>query len=490
MKARFTPGTGWALAALVLCLPLVTSQASAQKLTLTTESEDAKQHFEMGMNDVDNVFFSRAAEHFAAAMEADPELAIAHSMHAWIAPGLSLDEREQRMDSALGDIAKASTPELLFASAVRRWIDDDEEGARALFAATAGLVPDDPHVAYWHALLVGESGSAERIAALEDVTERFPDLAAAFNVLAYAQWAAGDEAGARRSVARYAELLPDHPNSHDSVADILQFSGLFAQAVQSYERAISIDADYFDGYIGLAEARLLAGDANGARAALDEGREHAPSDGERAAVTRYEANSYFFEGDGAMGLSTLKEAAAALEATNNMGLAAFGETGRGAQAHRELAVAEALFGSAENIPTHIAKATELSAGNADNHSWAALAYGVAGNADAAREAVRAYDEATDGADFTQTLDGMVQLVSGRHAEAEKLLLESGLDDDWARAFMARCQHETGNAAEALALERELHADHQFNVGNFSYTLSRLTLAENGAGRVRSGLDGR
>lgn len=481
MKARSTPGTGWALAALVLCLPLVTSQASAQKLTLTTESEDAKQHFEMGMNDADNVFFSRAAEHFAAAMEADPELAIAHSMHAWFAPGLSLDEREQRMDSALGDIAKASTPELLFASAVRRWIDDDQEGARALFAATAGLVPDDPHVAYWHAGLVGESGSAERIAALEDATARFPDLAAAFNILAYSQWDAGDEAGARRNVARYAELLPDHPNSHDSVAEIMQFSGLFAQAVQSYERAISIDADYFDGYTGLAEARLLAGDANGARAALDEGREHASSDGERAAVTRYKANTYFFEGDGPMGLSTLKEAAAALEATNNTGLTA--------QAHRELAVAEALFGSAENIPTHIAKATELSAGNA-THAWAALAYGVAGNADAAREAVRAYDEATDGADFTQTLDGMVQLVSGQHAEAEKLLLESGLDDDWALSFMARCQHETGNAAEALALERELHADHEFTAGNFGYTLSRLTLDENGAGRVRSGLDGR
>lgn len=448
-------------------------------LTLSTDSEEAMQHFRMGMNDLNNVFISRAAEHFAAALDADPDLAIAKVMHSWLAPGLSGDEARQRVDGALGEVAMASTPELLFASAVRRLMDGDQDGARALFAATAGLAPDDKHVAFRHIALVEIGNPQKRIAALVDFTERFPDVAAAYNTLAYAQWFEGDKAGALRNVAKYAELLPDHPNSHDSVAEIMQFNGMYAQAIKHYEKAISLDEDYFAGYTGLAEARILGGDLKGARAALDEARSHAASDQQRTNISRFEANLYFLSGDGKAGLRTLKQAAGALEEA--------GATGGAVQAHQVLAVAEALFGAAENIPAHISRATELAEGAANNHAWAALAYGIAGNADAARRAALAFDEATDGNEFTRTLDGVVAVAARRYADAERILIESGLDDPWAMAFMARAQQEMGHTAEALALESEILADHGFTVVNFNYTLSRLMLVENGAGSIRASL---
>jgi len=481
MNDRLTARIGWGLLIVSLCLPIYVRPASAQMLKLTTQSEIAAQYFMMGMNDFDNVFTRRAAEHFAAAFDEDPDFALAYAMNAFVAPGLTADQRRAKMDIALGTIATTTMPELLLASALRRQLDGDAAGAKALFGAAEELVPDDPHVAFRHASFVGSPGSAERVVALKSITERFPDLAAAFNTLAYAQWAVGDKAGARQNVARYAELLPNHPNSHDSLAEIMQFSGRYSQAIEHYEKAISLDPNYFAGYTGLAEARLMGGDANGALASLQEAKKHAVSDQQRANVTRFVANAYFYDGDGAMGLRTLKEAAIEAEKGNATGLAA--------QIHRELAVAEALFGSTGTIPMHIKVATELAPVVA-NHVWAALAYGIARDADSARREARSFEKGSGGNDYTKVLDALAALAEGEHDTAETLLLSADLEDPWARAILARCRKESGHMAEAQAMENEILADHQFTMANLSYTLSRLILVQDGAGQVRSALGSR
>jgi tetratricopeptide (TPR) repeat protein len=263
------------------------------------------------------------------------------------------------------------------------------------------------------------------------------------------------------------------------VAEIMQFNGMYSQAIRHYEKAISLDEDYFAGYTGIAEARMLGGDLDGALEALDQARQHAASDQQRANVKRLEANLYFFAGDGPAGLRTLKEAAASLEQVDANGPAAL--------ARQTLAAAEALYGGTENIPLHIAKAKELAPNSANNDAWAAIAYGIAGNADAARRAARAFEESSGGNEIARTFDGVVAVAAGRYADAERILMESGLDDPWAMAFMARTQHELGHATEALALESEIMADHEYTVVNFSYTLPRLMLVENGAGSVRAGV---
>jgi tetratricopeptide (TPR) repeat protein len=468
-----------------LVFPLLVGSVTAQDddkktLTVTTDSDTAKEHFWQGIHDVENVFFNRATSHFAAAVAADPDFALAQFMHDVYVAGPSTSERVETLKGSIDDIASASTAELLFATGVLEQVQGNNANALALFAATADLVPDDPHVAYLHSALVGAGGSPERIASLRKMTERFPEIAGTYNTLGYALFAAGDESGGRAAIAKYMELEPNHPNSHDSYAELLQFSGMFSQAAKHYQRAIDLDEDYFAGYTGLSEALLLAGDANGARKVLAEARKHAPNATALANLTRSEANTYFMEGNGEKGLSTLKEATTALANANS--------TGTRAQTHRELAVAEAMYGDKSMIATHISRATELQSQNVTNHAWEAIAYGIAGDVDAARKATRAFDDATRGNNFTMTLDGLVLLVSGEHAAAEKTLMESGLNNPWATAFMVRCQKEMGNKAEAVSLERDIMANTQFTANNFGYTLSRLTLMEHGTGHVRAGME--
>jgi tetratricopeptide (TPR) repeat protein len=469
----------FALVVPLFATTLTAQDAEKKTLTLTTKSEDAKRHFWMGMHDAENVFLDRAATHFAAAVEADPDLAIAQIMHDVFVPGLTQSERLAKIDMSLGRVATSSTAELLFATGMREQRGGNQENALALTSAAAELVPDDPHVAFYRASVVG-GGQSARIEALRDLTERFPDMSSTYNSLAYALWASGDKAGARENVAKYVELEPKHPNSHDSYAEILQFSGLFSQAAMHYRKSIELDPNYFAGYAGLSETQVLSGDAAGARKSLEDARAHASNETAVANLNRAVANTYFMEGNGKKGLSTLLEAAAALEKTTNKNLAA--------QSHRELAVAEALYGNKANIAGHVTRAMELQSGNAaGNNAWAAIAYGLAGDVAAARTATRAFEKATDGNGFTKTLDGIVLVASGEHAAAEKKLIESGLNDDWAKVFMIRCQKEMGHMPEAASLTQELRGDSQFTAYNLQYTLSRGTLSDDGAGHIRAGL---
>lgn len=132
---------------LVFCVPFAAAQDEPRVLTLTTQSEEAKSHFQEGLRDQENIFFERSAKHFEKALEADPDFAMAEFMLAAVKPGLTNEERLEAMDDALAGLAGASAGEMLFALAWREDLRGDDEAAQALFDAAVALLPDDPHVA-------------------------------------------------------------------------------------------------------------------------------------------------------------------------------------------------------------------------------------------------------------------------------------------------------------------------------------------------------
>ena len=438
-------------------------------LQVTTDSEEAEAHFWKGVFDADNVFFSRAASHFEQAIALDESFAMARFMHARWVPGLNQAQRQEKMTEVLASLTTASTGELLVATAIREQFDGNTSEARALYEAASNMMPDDPRIAVGAALTTGAGGSPERTAALQQVTETFPDYAAAHNTLAYQLWFTGDEAGAREAVKEYMKLVPEHPNSHDSYAELFQFSGMFSEAVAHYSIAVKLDENYFQGYFGLAEAHALAGETDKAREYLMRAKPFAPTAAGRNNLIRAEANIYFLEGNIEKGIEVLKTAARQFEADENSGLAA--------QAHRELAVAEAISGNRDYVQAHLDKALEFQDVNAAQHSWSAVAYGLSGNADAAEKSASAFEEAVSGGanNFVHTLKGLALLVAGNPQKAEDELIRSGLQDPWSNAFMAWCQKEMDHEAEAEGFERNIMADNQFTALNVGFSLARLSL---------------
>ena len=446
------------------------AQEDEQKavLQVTTDSEEAEAHFWKGVYDAENIFFTRSTTHFEQALSLDPDFAMAHFMHAAIVPGLNQAQRLEKMDKALADLANASTGELLFAMALREQVRGNNVARGALLGAAVEMMPNDPHIAFRHAGTVGTGGSPERVEALRRVTEQFPDEAAAHNQLAYALWFTGDEAGGRAAVKKYLELAADHPNSHDSYAELFQFSGMYSEAATHYGHAVKMDESYFAGYTGLAEAHLLMGDADTAREFLVQGEPHAATDGARANLKRAEANTYLMEGDIKEAMKKLKIASEWAEANEVNGPAA--------QAYRELAVAEAMYGESDRVQQYLDKAVAVQGENVGHHAWSALAYGMAGDKEATRKAADAIEEVDGGSALVNTFDGLALLVAGDHEAAGAALTRSGLQSPMSRALMAWCQKEMGHEAEARNFAESVLNDSQFVVNDLNFTFARLILS--------------
>ncbi len=439
-------------------------------LKVTTDSEQAEAHFWMGLDDVENVFLSRSAMHFEQALELDPDFGMAQFMHARFAPGLVRAERLEKMADALGVLANASAGELIVATAMREQFAGNASEARVLYDAAANMMPDDPHVAFYRAGFTGAGGSPERLVALMNAREEHPTFAASANTLAYLQWNMGDEAGARENVALYVELAPSHPNSHDSYAELFQFSGMQQEAITHYSMALELDETYTAGYTGLAEVYMLAGDGDKAREYLEQAAPHVTPGATANNLLRAKANTYLMEGDTRRGLETLKAAAQKFEEDDNRGLAA--------QAHRELAVAEALFGDASLVHGHLERALEFQDANAAQHAWASIAHGLLGHARPAASSARAFEEATGPSNpFAATLDGYAMLVGGDAEGARRTLVKSGLQGPWSKAFMALAEKELGNEDEASRWEQAVMNHNQHTAFNLGVAFARLIASD-------------
>jgi tetratricopeptide (TPR) repeat protein len=445
------------------------SEGDGAVLRVTTASPQAEAHFWRSFDDIENFFTSRAVRHLEEALDLDPDFGMARFMHARHAPGLVRSERLDRMANALGVLANASPAELTLAIGIRDQFVGNIEAARALYRAAHAMVPDDPHVALYHALSVGTPASPKRLAALAEVREAHPDFPAAADVIAYTQWSMGDAAGARRSVSRYLELYPLHPNSHDSYAELFQFSGLFQDAIDHYTTAIELDSTFPGGYTGLAEAYSLAGEGDMARTALERGVPHAGSTAGVNNLLRAKANTYLMEGEARRGLETLYAAALRFEEDDNRNLAA--------QVHEELAIAEALFGDVSTVHSHLATAIRYRDPTAAHHASASIAHGLAGHAEAARRSADAFGEVAGPADdFVFALRGYSLLVEGNAEDARLLLLKSGLQRPWEMAFMALSERALGNEGAARGWERSLMAHNEHRAFNLNLAFSRLLVS--------------
>ena len=68
-----------------------------------------------------------------------------------------------------------------------------------------------------------------------------PKFTLPYNQLGYAYRAQGKNAEAEKTFKKYAELLPDDPNPHDSYAELLMRLGRFDESIAEYKKALQID---------------------------------------------------------------------------------------------------------------------------------------------------------------------------------------------------------------------------------------------------------
>ncbi len=470
--------TRWIAAAFAAALlpALAAAPASAQSenedvLDLSTTSDEAQSHFWAGVEDSQNVFAVGAVRHLELAVEADPSWGLAKVMLAFVAP-VSNDDRQAMMAEGLGKMSEATTDELLLATALRAWRSGGVPDASRMLALLSRVNADDPHLLVWSTQIANARGDrtdpAER---QRRIIERFPDYAPPHNQLAYVLWGQGDKNGALDAVRDYLRLASDHPNAHDSYAEMLQFDGQYEDALRHYGHAVARDQGYEAGYTGTAEVHVLMGAYEQAAAQMLAAAEQAPTPQARVNHMRGAAAAYMLDGDRSQAMATLSSAAQVAEGEDLGGPASF--------SHLQMAVTAALMGRDGEIGAHLGRAGELGPQNPTFHGMSALAHGAAGHVDAAREAAGNIPEAD--AFWTsvgQTAIALALVEQGDTDGALEALASTQPADPLANAVRGMCLDKMGRDAEAAAEFADVINLRQFGLANPFMGFAKYLAANN------------
>ena len=446
----------------------------AQRLRITTKSEAAGHHFWAGLSDTRNWFLSRATGHFDEALALDSTLGLARVVRAFAAPGLTTDQRNAEAQRGIAAMTAASTGELVTALAFREAITGNNRQAQRLFETASQMLPGDPNIAFYAALFINDP--TQQIPALRTATERFPDDAAMYNTLAYQLWATGDHAGAFAAVKRYVDIAPDQPNSHDSYAELLQWDRRYSEALTHYRRAVAIDSNFVESNIGMAEVLQVTGRGEEARQQIHAAIARAPDPESRV---NYEVTlAHSFTLDGRLTDAMAQFAVVARDAQ------AIGRKQIAAQAHRDMALADAVLGRGTDIARHLAVAAQTDTTEPAQQLYAtALAQGTSGDIATARQAAAqlATVAKTDSnyTTWARVANAVISLRENKPNDALTELAGANPDRPMVQAIRAEADRAIGNTVDAQALRRQLIDDPQINLYNGFVTFARVR-----AGRIK------
>lgn len=435
----------------LVAAPATTGQAQTGTFEPTTASAEARSEFQKGTFQWRNAFAAKAATHLRRAVQLDPDFGFARILRGGVEPTLTPSERQQEYDRGLAALARAPAGELLLGLAWREQFSGRASISRHLFAAAEQLYPRDPEVARW-ASAPRRTGrpAAAVIAEVRRLIQQFPDHAIHHHNLGYALFNSGDRAGGIAAMREYARLEPNHPNSHESVAELLLRDGKSDEAIQMARRALAVDSSFVSAWANLADLRLSAGDLAGARAYWTRGLRLAYFSGDSVDYMHSLALSHLTEGDWKTAMSRLGEAAAMAE-SNRL-------TPRAALLHQQLALIDGLYGGGGSVSSHLAKATELGATNtAAQHVYSTLAHAGARHLDEARAAAGRFSAvATDANRRTQhVLKGFIALQADDPAAAITELSQANPNDILGRELLAEAQIKRGQRAEAQPLRDQV-----------------------------------
>jgi tetratricopeptide (TPR) repeat protein len=263
-------------------------------MPVTTSSAKAREFYEKGMEDYENLYLERCNEDWRAAVKEDPGLAVAW---AWIAfnsrnPAEVLSAREK---------AKALVPKVTPGEQLMvRWIADVQEGnyiaGISAMNDMLAMFPKDKHLLYlagnW---LMGENSNeqAEKMFARALALDK--DYPAALNDAAYVYARNRKFSKAFATMDRYVAVLPKEPNPHDSYGELLRMAGHFDESLTHYRMALKIDPTFASSQVGVADTYALMGNQVQARVEYDRAIAQAHNDADRIDYMMQKATTWVRE---------------------------------------------------------------------------------------------------------------------------------------------------------------------------------------------------
>ena len=270
----------------------------AGSMPVTASSAKARELYQKGMEDYENLYLERCNEDWRAAVKEDPNLAVSW---AWIA----FNSRNSAEVSAAREKAKALLPKVTPGERLMvRWIADVQEGnyiaGISAMNDMLAMFPKDKHLLYlvgnW---LMAENGNEQAEKIFERALGIDKNFPAALNDLAYVYARNREYSKAFAAMDRYVVLLPKEPNPNDSYGELLRMAGHFEGALKHYRAALTIDPTFTSSQLGLADTYALMGNQAQARIEYDKAIAAAHNDADRIDYMMQRATTWVREANSA-----------------------------------------------------------------------------------------------------------------------------------------------------------------------------------------------
>jgi tetratricopeptide (TPR) repeat protein len=469
-----TRRSAWLVSALVL-MPM--SMHAQQPAGLQpTASAAAAASFRSAMYESQNQGPARALTHIAAAAS-DPQFGLARIYQVLLTPGLTARERESQMQQHLATMGGAQPAEILLAVYWREAAAGRGPAAVPILKLVTEMVPGDAEVAYiYNGTQRAGKTPAEQVTILRAFLARFPGHAAAYNQLAYSLWNVGDRGGALTSAEQYAHHAPNHPNAHDTFADILLLLGRGADAIPHVQRELELDPNFQGAYTKLGSIHLTLGQIPQARSYFAQAlSQPGIGQGDRVDAMYWQATSHVYARDGRAAIREVVRIADLGREANAPGIQAL--------AHDRAAVLDAYMGNGKSVAAHLGAAAAVVASDnqrAQLQAHAAISLSRTGQQVEARRAAAEYARLAPGNALIASIEAILALDARDYRTAEAAVAKLTGTDVLSRALRTELMFRTGRKAEAEAARRELLAtsvkiDGQPPV-NFFSVIGRMRLA--------------
>lgn len=257
------------LTGIAVATTAVALRCTSERPDWTTSSPAALQAFEQGLSAEKNLYRNEAREHFARAVELDPEFAIARLKLLSLAR--ADQERARRMRELIleTDLDRLSPREAFLMRHHLALLERDVARADALLA---GYLRDHPNDLFALTIRCNELWNTRKLDDAERCFSKLldidPNAVVAQNLLGYIRMARGDFDGAEAAFAAYERTAPDQANPHDSLGELLTLRGRYEEAQRAFENAVSIRSDFCASWSHMMDVAFLRADPAAARAEL------------------------------------------------------------------------------------------------------------------------------------------------------------------------------------------------------------------------------
>jgi tetratricopeptide (TPR) repeat protein len=279
----------------LLVLPLLASAgSSADKIPITTTSEEARQLYIQGRDANEKLRATDAYAFFEKAVAKDPKFALGYLGLANAAPTNSTFFAAMKQAVALADTA--SIGEQLMIRGLQAGVTGNVDGQRRMYTELVEKYPmDERALTLLGIFYFGNQNYPTAIEYLDKATAIAPNFTTPYNQLGYAYRFQGKYAEAEKAFKKYIELLPGDPNPYDSYAELLMKVGRFDESIASYRKALELDPTFVASLIGIANDQMFQGKGDEARKTLQQLSSVARNDGERRQALFWTSQTYVLE---------------------------------------------------------------------------------------------------------------------------------------------------------------------------------------------------